>query len=47
MKLLPEKRISSSYLRIEAEKIISSDEAIKYLGVTTDEYFKSDFNSGC
>ena len=32
--------------RLEAEKIISSDEAIKYLGVTTDEYFKSDFNSG-
>ncbi len=31
--------------RLEAEKIISSDEAIKYLGVTTDEYFKSDFSS--
>ena len=31
--------------RLEAEKIISSDEAIKYLGVTTDEYFKSDFSN--
>lgn len=31
--------------RLEAEKIISSDEAIKYLGVTADEYFRSDFNN--
>ena len=29
--------------RLEAEKIISTDEAVKYLGVTTDEFFKSDF----
>ena len=29
----------------EAENIISKDEAIKYLGVTTDEYFRSDFSS--
>lgn len=31
--------------RLEAENIISKDEAIKYLGVTTDEYFRSDFSS--
>lgn len=31
--------------RLEAEKIISRDEAIKYLGVTADEYFKSDFSN--
>lgn len=33
--------------RLEAENMISREEAIKYLGVTTDEYFKSDFSSGC
>ena len=31
--------------RLEAEKIISTDEAIKYLGVTTDEFFRSDFSN--
>lgn len=31
--------------RLEAEKIISTDEAVKYLGVTTDEFFRSDFGS--
>lgn len=30
--------------RLEAEKIISKDEVINYLGVTTDEYFRSDFS---
>ena len=30
--------------RLEAENIISKEETIKYLGVTTDEYFKSDFS---
>lgn len=30
--------------RLEAENIISKDEAIKYLGVTTDEYFRSYFS---
>lgn len=29
--------------RLEAENIISSDEVIKYLGVTANDYFKSDF----
>ena len=33
--------------RLEAEKIISTDEAVKYLGVTTDEFFKSDFCNWC
>ena len=33
--------------RLEAEKIISTDEAIKYLGVTTDEFFRSDFSNWC
>lgn len=31
--------------RLEAEKIISTDEAIKYLGVTTDEFFRFDFSN--
>ena len=31
--------------RLEAEKIISTDEAVKYLGVTTDEFFSSDFSN--
>ena len=31
--------------RLEAEKIISTDEAVKYLGVTTDEFFRSDFSN--
>ena len=31
--------------RLEAEKIISTDEAIKYLGETTDEFFRSDFSN--
>lgn len=31
--------------RLEAEKIISADEAIKYLEVTTDEFFKSTFSN--
>lgn len=31
--------------RLEAEKIISTDEVIKYLGVTTDEFFRSDFSN--
>lgn len=30
--------------RLEAENIISKDEVINYLGVTTDEYFRSDFS---
>lgn len=38
-------RKSKLIFRLEAEKIISTDEAVKYLGVTTDEFFRSDFSS--
>ena len=31
--------------RLEAENIISKDEAIKYLGVTANEYFRTDFGN--
>ena len=46
LKLIDEHPIRENKLifRLEAENIISKDEAIKYLGVTTDEYFRSDFS---
>lgn len=37
-------RMNKIIFRLEAENIISSDEAIKYLGVTTDEYLKRNFS---
>lgn len=38
-------RKSKIIFRLEALNIISKDETIKYLGVTADEYFRSDFSS--
>ena len=38
-------RMNKLIFRLEAENMISREEAIKYLGVTTDEFFRSDFNS--
>ena len=40
-------RMNRIIFRLEAENIISNDEAINYLGVTTNEYFEFNFGNWC